>query len=101
MPKHDAVPAGDVTPGQFHGRPLERSSLCHPHHAEKPDVRPVRGSDAGLGDRREHHRLHADQYADFESAAGSELRRVGGGCDGRNGEYVESRARPCRFRTQI
>jgi hypothetical protein len=48
MAKYDPVPAGDVRPGNFM-EGLERSSLCRPHHAEKPDVRSGRGSDAGPG----------------------------------------------------
>ena len=89
MPKYDAVPAGDGSRRQFHGRSLARSSLCRPHHAEKPPVRSVRGSDAGLGDWREHHRFHRDQHADLESAAGPGFLRAGCGWRGKDGEYVE------------
>ena len=57
--------------GALCGSALERSSLCRPHDAEKPYVRSVCGSDAGIRDWREHHRLHRHQHADFESAPGA------------------------------
>ena len=73
MPKYDAVPAGDVRPGNFMEDLWRDLRYAAPHHAEESSVRSVCGADAGLGDWREHHGLHGDQYADPESAAGPRL----------------------------
>ena len=63
MPKHDAVPAGDVSPGNFVEGVLERSSATPSARMRKSPVFVLFVVlTLALGDRREHHRLHRDQY---------------------------------------
>src|SRR6185437_17122585 len=80
--------------GAFRGRPVARSSLRRPDDAERPTIRFIRGSDVGLGNWREHYRLHSNQHADSESATGPGFLRSGCAWRNQSGAYREIELAP-------